>query len=70
MNQDKLNIEECLIALQAQSRKSDWYIDNGDKDRFVNLKKERYGSVLFGNDNSTKIIGKCTTNLGSKDAMA
>jgi hypothetical protein len=44
--QDKLNIEECSIALQAQSRKSDWYVDNGclrhmigDKGRFVTLKK-------------------------------
>jgi hypothetical protein len=48
--QYKLHIEECLIALQARSRKSDWYIDSGcskhmtgDKDRFVTLKKERDG---------------------------
>jgi hypothetical protein len=74
--QDKLNIEECLISLQAQRRKSDWYVDSGcskhmtgDKDRFVTLKKERDGSISFGNDNSTKIIGKGTVKLGSKDAM-
>ena len=24
---------------------------------------------MFGNDNSTKILGKCIVNLGSKDAM-
>jgi hypothetical protein len=41
----------------------------GDKDRFVTLKKERDGLVSFGNDNSTKIIGKGTVKLGSKDAM-
>jgi hypothetical protein len=74
--QDKLNMEECLISLQSQSKKNDWYVDNGcskhmigDKDKFVTLKKERYGLVLFGNDNSTKIIRKCTVRLGSKYAM-
>jgi hypothetical protein len=41
----------------------------GDKNRFLTLKKERYGSVSFGNDNSTIIIGRCTIKLGSKDAM-
>jgi hypothetical protein len=72
-----MNIEECLISIQGQRRKSDWYVDSGcsnhmigDKDRFVTLKKERDGSILFGNDNSTKIIGKGIVKLGSKDAMA
>jgi hypothetical protein len=41
----------------------------GDKDIFVTLKKERDGSVSFGNDNSTKIIEKGTVKLGSKNAM-
>jgi hypothetical protein len=27
--QDELNIEECAIALQAQSRKSEWYVNSG-----------------------------------------
>jgi hypothetical protein len=40
----------------------------GDKNKFITLKKERDGSVSFGNDNSTRIIGKGTINLGSKDA--
>ena len=30
----------------------------GDRDKFLTLKKEIYGSVSFGNDDSTKIIGK------------
>lgn len=71
-----MNVEECSIALQAQSRRNDWYVDSGcskhmigDKDRFVTLKKERDGSVSFENDNSTKIIGKGTIKLGNKDAM-
>jgi hypothetical protein len=74
--QDKMNIEEFCIALQAQRRKSDWYVDSGcskhmtcDKDMFVTIKKERDGSIAFGNDNSTKIIGKGTVKLGSKDVM-
>jgi hypothetical protein len=41
----------------------------GDNDIFVTLKKEKYGSVLFGNDNSAKFIGKVTVKLGSKDTM-
>jgi hypothetical protein len=40
-----------------------------DKDMFVTIKKERDGSISFGNDNSTKIIGKGTVKLGSKDVM-
>jgi hypothetical protein len=39
-----------------------------DKDRFLTLKKERDGSILFGNDSSSMIIRKGTINLGSKDA--
>jgi hypothetical protein len=40
----------------------------GDKDMFLTLKKERDGSISFGNDNSTIIIGRGTIKLGSKDA--
>jgi hypothetical protein len=42
----------------------------GDKYRFLTLKKERDGSVSFGNDKSTRIIGKGAVNLESKDATA
>ena len=42
----------------------------GHKNRFVTLKKEKDGSVSFGNDNPTKIIGKGIIKLGSKYAMA
>jgi hypothetical protein len=75
--QDKLNVEEFSLAQQAQRIISDWYVENGcskhmigDKNRFISLKKERYGSILFGNDNSAKIIGKGTIKLGSKDVKA
>jgi hypothetical protein len=41
----------------------------GDKNMFLTLKKERDGSVSFGNNHSTKIIGRGTIKLGRKDAM-
>jgi hypothetical protein len=37
-------------------------------ENFVNLKKERYGSFSFGNDNLVRNIGKGIVELGSKDA--
>jgi hypothetical protein len=39
----------------------------GDKDRFLTLRKERDGSISFRNDDSTKIIGKCTVRIGNKN---
>jgi hypothetical protein len=39
----------------------------GDKDRFLTLRKEKDGLVSFGNDDSTKIIGKCTVRIGNKN---
>jgi hypothetical protein len=41
-----------------------------DKDRLLTLRKERYGSVSFGNDDSAKIIGKCTVRIGNKNTKA
>ena len=34
------------------------------------MKKENEGNVTFGNDNSAKIMGKGTVNLGRKYALA
>ena len=42
----------------------------GDKDRFLTLRKERDGSVSFGNDDSTKIIRKCIVMIGNKNTKA
>ena len=39
----------------------------GDRDSFLTLRKERDGSVSFGNDDSTKIIGKGTIKIGNKN---
>jgi hypothetical protein len=42
----------------------------GDKDKFLTLKKERDGSLSFGNNDSTKIIGRGTIKIGNKDTKA
>jgi hypothetical protein len=39
----------------------------GDRDMFLTLNKEIDGSISFGNDNSTKTIGKVTVKLESKN---
>jgi hypothetical protein len=39
----------------------------GDRGKFITLQKERDGSVSFGNDDSTKIIGKGTVRIGNKN---
>jgi hypothetical protein len=39
----------------------------GDRDKFLTLREERDGSVSFGNDDSSKIIGKGTVRIGNKN---
>ena len=65
--QDQYSNEECTVAIQAKKKKRGWYVDTGgskhmtgDRDKFLILRKERYGSVSIGNDDSAKIIGKGT----------
>lgn len=72
--QGEFKVEECGLALQAQSRNSQRCIDSGyskhmtgDEHMFIKINKEKEGSITFGNNNSTIIIGKCTTSLGSND---
>jgi hypothetical protein len=69
--------EECTLALQDKKKKHCWYVASGyskhmtgDRDKFLTLRKERDGSVSFGNDDSTKIIGKCTVGVGNKNTKA
>jgi hypothetical protein len=66
-NQDQYSNEECTISLIAKQKKHGWYVDSGyskhmrsDRDKFLTLRKERDGSVSFGNDDLAKIIGKDT----------
>ena len=40
----------------------------GNKNTFISL-QEKEGTVTFGNDNSSKILGRGTVCLGSKDAL-
>jgi len=40
----------------------------GENNRFLTVKKERDELISFNNYNSTKIIGRGTINIGSKDA--
>jgi transposase InsO family protein len=42
----------------------------GDRDKFITLQKERNGSVSFRNDNSAKIIGEGTIQIGNKNKKA
>jgi hypothetical protein len=41
----------------------------GDQRKFINLKKKS-GNVAFGDDSSTKILGKGTVKLGSENVKA
>ena len=40
----------------------------GNKNTFQKL-QAKIGTVTFGNDNSSKVLGKGTVTLGSKDAV-
>jgi hypothetical protein len=39
-------------------------------EKFLTLQKEKNGSVSFGNDNSSKIIGEGTVRIGNKNEKA
>jgi hypothetical protein len=41
-----------------------------DEDRFLTLRKERDGSISFGNNDSVRIIGRSTVRIGNKDTNA
>jgi hypothetical protein len=41
----------------------------GDQSKFVSLKKKG-GNVAFGDESSTKILGKETVNIGSENVKA
>jgi hypothetical protein len=67
--------ENCRIALVAKECKEEykWFIDSGcsshmtgDQIKFVSLKKKG-GNVVFGDDSSTKILGKGTIKIGSEN---
>jgi hypothetical protein len=64
-----------LVAKECKEE-DEWFIDSGcsshmtgDQRKFVSLKK-RGGNVAFGDDSSTKILGKGTVKLGSENVKA
>jgi hypothetical protein len=75
--QNQYSNEQCTLDLQDKKKKHGLYVDigcsknmTGDRDRFLKLIKERDGSISFGNDDSTKIIGKGTVRIGNKNTKA
>ncbi len=42
----------------------------GDRKKFVSLKEKKDGTVSFGNDGSSNVIGSGTISFGSKEALA
>ena len=41
-----------------------------DRNKFVSLKEKKDGTVSFGNDGSSNVIGSGTVTLGIKDVLA
>jgi len=73
----KRKIERCALTLKAQSNKNVWYVDSGcsthmtgDRNKFISLKEKKDGTMSFGNDGSSNVIGVGTITFGSKDALA
>ena len=69
--------EDCKLALIAENKEDEWYIDNGclahmtrDQNKLISLKKRKSGSVAFGNDSTIKIPGKGVVNLGNTKLKA
>jgi hypothetical protein len=54
---DQFNTKDCMLSLQYQHKKCGFYVEiccskhmKGDKDMFLTMKKERDGSISFGNE--------------------
>ena len=64
---------ECSIALCATKKQNLWHVDNGcskhmtgDPNKFISLKRSQKGKVTFGNNLTSKIIGKGAVVLRDK----
>ena len=60
----------CGLAFYAHNDKTKWYIDSGctkhmrgNKDKFLTLKRNNGGEVSFGDNGTTKILGRGTIPL-------
>ena len=65
--------EKCSISLCAIEKKNLWHVDSvcskhmtGDPSKFIGLKRDKMGKVTFGDNLSSKIIGKGTMALSNK----
>eukprot|EP00253_Pinus_taeda_P003984 PITA_03984 len=73
----KKNTNNCALSLKAQNNKDVWYVDSscsmhmiGDRKKFLSLKEKKDGTVSFGNNGSSNVIGSGTVSLGSKYSLA
>ena len=67
-------IEGCNLALTVKNSRDHWCVESrcsrhmtGNKNTFQKL-QTKVGTVTFGNGNSSKVLGKGTITLGSKNA--
>ena len=70
-------MEESDLALHVQKKGSQWYIDSGcskhmtgDQNKPISLKKEKGGNATFGDNVSSKIVGKGTISVGNEKDKA
>jgi hypothetical protein len=70
-NQEQRKDKSMFVkeTLHAQKNKDKWVVDNGcsshmtrDRTKFITLKKNE-GNVTFGDNDISKIIGKCTLSI-------
>ena len=73
----KKKTKKCAISLKAQINRNVWYVDSGfsthmtgDRNKFISLKEKKDGTVSFGNDWSSNVIGVGTITLGRNNALA
>ena len=73
----KKKTDNCALALKAQNNKDMWYVNSicsthmtRDRRKFLSLKEKKDGTVSFGNDGSSNVIGSGTITLISKDVIA
>ena len=64
---------ECSLALCATKKQNLWHVNSGcskhvigDPNKFISLKRNQKGKVTFGNNLSSKIIGKGTVAIRDK----
>ena len=65
--------ERSMISLCMTEKQYLWHIDSGcskhmtsDPNKFIKLRKDNKGRVTFGDNMSSKIIGKGTTTINDK----